>query len=339
MWKWLPVPRASLPLAAIGVFLTAIVSANAAPVPDSLYPILVEKKNFGRLLAKPVTSCVARRDTSHPLFHGCVDWHSSVHGHWALVALNRAIPDIALPDRVRFAFARRGIVREMEKLESEPGFEMPYGRAWFLRLAIEHLKVGKADSVRRHADRVLRSLIFYFESTGVDLFSSNYASASWALVNMLDYTAQAGLPDARNRILAQIEHEVDFWKVGCSYGREFKGFMAICTNIALLASRVLGKEDFRRWADMYLERIGLPTPVSAPESWHRHGLNFSRSWGLWALYAATSRLEFADAYAAHYLETMNKPSHWNGNYEGVGHWVAQFGVFALQPLFGRRTGR
>ena len=109
--------------------------------------------------------------------------------------------------------------------------------------------------------------------------------------------------------------------------------MAICTNIALLASRVLSPEDFRRWAEMYLKNIGLPKAVSNPSTWHHHGLNFSRCWGLWELYSATGSLEFVDAYAAHFLETMNEPFHWRGSYEGVGHWVAQFGVFALQPLF------
>ena len=317
----------------IGALLTIMPLSQASQVPDSLSPMLLKKKEFGRTLAKPIASCVARQDTSHPLFHGCIDWHSSVHGNWALFALNRVISSIALPERVRFVFTDETISREIEKLEREPGFEMPYGRAWFLRLAIEHLKEGNADAVKRHADRVLHSLMSYFEANGVDLFSSNYSSATWALTNMLDYTAQAGMKDARNKILAQINREVDFWKIRCSYDGESGGFMAICTNIALLASRVLNTGDFRRWAEMYLETIGVPTPVSNPRTWHHYGLNFSRCWGLWELYSVTGRLEFADTYAAHFLETMNKPSHWRGSYEGVGHWVAQFGVFALQPLF------
>lgn len=328
-----PARYRTLTVLLLGAFLAASVASNASQVPDSLSPILLRKKEFGRSLAKPISSCVARRDTNHPLFHGCIDWHSSVHGNWALFALNKAIPSIALPDQVRFVFGDKNIAKEMQKLEKAPGFEMPYGRAWFLRLAIEHLKAGNTDMVRRHADRVFQSLMSYFDKNGVDLFSSNYSSATWALTNMLDYAAKAGLTDARNRILAQINREVDFWKIGCSYDGESGGFMAICTNVALLASRIMDPKDFRRWADMYLERVGLPTPVSNPRTWHHYGLNFSRCWGLWELYSVTGRLEFADSYAAHFMETMNKPSHWRGSYEGVAHWVAQFGVFALQPLF------
>lgn len=30
----------------------------------------------------------------HPTFYGCFDWHSSVHGHWSLVKLLKAFPDL-----------------------------------------------------------------------------------------------------------------------------------------------------------------------------------------------------------------------------------------------------
>lgn len=33
----------------------------------------------------------------HPVFYGCFDWHSSVHGHWMLVKLLKTFPD--MPDR------------------------------------------------------------------------------------------------------------------------------------------------------------------------------------------------------------------------------------------------
>ena len=29
----------------------------------------------------------------YPAFHGCYDWHSSVHGHWLLVRLVKHFPD------------------------------------------------------------------------------------------------------------------------------------------------------------------------------------------------------------------------------------------------------
>src|SRR5438094_10086842 len=46
-------------------------------------------------LAVPVRTCVARQDTGHPAFHGCIDWHSAVHGTWALLAVARLTGDPA----------------------------------------------------------------------------------------------------------------------------------------------------------------------------------------------------------------------------------------------------
>lgn len=335
----LAMSHARLALVALGILHAAASSAGAAEVPQSLLPLLLAKEEYGRDLAEPIAACVVRRDTDHPVFHGCIDWHSSVHGHWALIALNRAAPDIALPEKVRSVFANPGIGSEIAKLEGDPDFEMPYGRAWFLRLAIEYMRANDDMRTKQYADRVLHSLVRHFEARSIDLLSVNYASATWALVNMLDYANRFGMTSERIRIVAQIENKVDFWTLDCSYDEEVGLFMALCTNVALLAARVLEPEDYRRWSNWYLEHVGLPEPVGSPVNPHHHGLNFSRSWGLWELYSATGRLEFADAYAAHFLQTFQKPEHWRGDYEKVGHWVAQFGVFALQPLFGHTAGR
>src|SRR5262245_47626768 len=40
-------------------------------------------------LARPIAECLARRDTEHAAFHGCIDWHSAVHAAWALSAYTR----------------------------------------------------------------------------------------------------------------------------------------------------------------------------------------------------------------------------------------------------------
>jgi len=72
---------------------------------------------------------------------------------------------------------------------------------------------------------------------------------------------------------------------------------------------------------------------------HHFGLNFSRAWGLWDIYAKTDRADVAKSYATHLSQGFSPASNWRGDYREVGHWVAQFGMFALQPLFGREKGR
>jgi hypothetical protein len=101
---------------------------------------------------------------------------------------------------------------------------------------------------------------------------------------------------------------------------------------------VVQRADFDGWLREFFMRSGLPQPLVRPANWHHHGLNFSRAWGLWALGAANPPGEARDtylaSYAAHFRATYDRPALWRGSYRGVGHWVPQFGMLALQPLFG-----
>jgi hypothetical protein len=55
--------------------------------------------------------------------------------------------------------------------------------------------------------------------------------------------------------------------------------------------------------------------------------------------AASGRADVAAAYAAHLKAGYQPASNWRGSYQAVGHWVAQFSLFALQPMFGPVAGR
>src|SRR6478609_6991408 len=41
----------------------------------------------------------------HPAFYGCYDWHSAVHGHWMLVRVLRAHPDLPEAKDIRALLA------------------------------------------------------------------------------------------------------------------------------------------------------------------------------------------------------------------------------------------
>ena len=50
----------------------------------------------------------------YPAFHGCFDWHSSVHGHWLLVRLLRTDPGAAFAAEARAALSRNLTVANIE---------------------------------------------------------------------------------------------------------------------------------------------------------------------------------------------------------------------------------
>ena len=55
--------------------------------------IMEEKAAMAKALAGAVREALARADTDHIAFHGCIDWHSAVHGTWALTAYTRMTGD------------------------------------------------------------------------------------------------------------------------------------------------------------------------------------------------------------------------------------------------------
>ncbi|GIR69322.1 MAG: hypothetical protein CM15mP74_05730 [Halieaceae bacterium] len=79
-----------------------------------------EVANFARL----ALSCVHKEYPNHishtlqgdtdvappreltPAFYGCLDWHSSVHGHWLLARLARLYPESAFAEAARAALAQ-----------------------------------------------------------------------------------------------------------------------------------------------------------------------------------------------------------------------------------------
>lgn len=296
-----------------------------------------QKTAIAGALADAVGEAVTRTDTGHIAFHGCIDWHSAVHGTYALTAYTRmtgdrrhvaCIEEILRPDKV---------AAERAFLAGRPDFEMPYGRAWFLRLALEHRRAFGSDALTPMADDMLASLLATYATRAPDPRRGSYNSDSWALINLYDYAEHAQNASALKKVRGWIETHFVHYDGGCDYALEDGHFMGVATNWAWLVSRVLKQDDFDRWAQAFFAKPGLPRPVTQPINWHHHGLNFSRAWGLWGLYAASgsaaAKAAYLDAYVAHFRESYDKPELWRGSYQGVGHWVPQFGMFALEPLF------
>src|SRR5499427_9772151 len=98
----------------------------------------------------------------HPAFYGCLDWHSTVHGHWMLVHLLRLFPDLDEGKQIRAALeanlSEKNITGEIAYLKqpSRASFERTYGWAWLLKLA-EELR-GWNDDDGRHWSKNLQPL-------------------------------------------------------------------------------------------------------------------------------------------------------------------------------------
>jgi hypothetical protein len=318
--------------------MPALNEGKGSGKPQGLAQLEAQKLQIAAELARIVRASVARKDTHFPAFHGCIDWHSAVHGTWALSAYARMAGDRQDEALLAATLCPASIAAERAYLRSHAEFEMPYGRAWFLRLAIEHDRAFSSDALRPMAGEVLASMLGYYARVTPDPNRGSYASDSWALINMLDYAEWAGDGAALQQIRALASANFLQRESRCDYTLETGNFMAVGTNWAWLASRLLARDAFDRWADTFFRQSGMPQAVTQPVGWHHHGLNFSRAWGLWQLFAvsasANAKAAYLAAYVALFRAAYDTLALWRGSYRGVGHWVPQFGMLALQPLFG-----
>lgn len=282
-------------------------------------------------LAEPIETCVGRRDTRHAAFRGCIDWHSAVHGTWALIAIMRATGSDRYENLVRSRLREDLIARERALLAVRPGFEMPYGRAWFLRLAIDYEQHFADGLLTQMALETSDGLEVWLSAVPPKPWSGSYSSQSWAIMNLLAFARFRGDEPAIRRAKTFAERLIAQVDGPCPVEREIGHFMAICTNLAALAAEILPRDEYDAWLQVLMDRVEL-RPVTRAVNAHHLGLNFSRAWGLRAMAEGSSDMRWKDLYTAHIRASFDRPDHWNGDYYTSSHWVAQFGVYALRDL-------
>ncbi len=288
-------------------------------------------------LAITVGKGVTRRDTDHPAFCGCIDWHSCVHGLYALLTVSRLTDD---PQWAEIAEARlepETLGQELLSLQREEiNQELPYGFAWFLKLAQERERWSGKQDLLPLATEIARRLEAWMFSLSAEEIAYHaqhkaYGNLSWALFNLWEWVQfrnDAERPEklgqfARERILPLDQ------TVPVSLDNRTDEFFpaSLQRTRALLA--VLPKKESKEWLEAFFYEGVILQPVEHPSSPHSAGLNFSRSWGLWDLYLHTGQITYRDQYVNHIVTHMESPQYWRDDYKKYSHWVAQFGIYAI----------
>jgi hypothetical protein len=301
-----------------------------APVRDDDFAALHGRRSeMLHDLAGQIRGAVVRRDSEHAIFHGCIDWHSAVHGHWALLTAARLTGDEAMRAFVMERLA--GIEAERRFIAADPAFEMPYGRAWFLRLAVEAERGGERR-LRPMAEKIARTLMDTMKARAFNPSIGSYQSQSWALINLRAWGAHSGARDLVTFVDERV-HAAPLAAFDAEADVRAGSFMATATNWAWLLALALPQDEARRAIAALLPNPRAMRPLEAIPANHLHALNFSRAWGLWRVFRATGEARWRASYARHVRISYERRDWWAGDYRKVGHWVAQFGVLALQPLF------
>lgn len=297
--------------------------------------------------------------TMFPAFHGCFDWHSSVHGHWLLVRLLRLCPEMATAAEVRSALNRHLSAENLQaetaffSRDEHKSFERMYGWAWYLRLVIETGEWDDPDAGLWHAnlaplEQVLVSRIeAYLPLLSFPVRSGEHPDTGFAVGQIIDY--------ARFRQNSELETLVkgrarDWYLDDRDYPVEYEpsgqDFFSSAWNETDAMRRVLEPAEFEEWLKRFLP--GLPgqlvdgktihpvevSDVTDGKLVHLAGLNLHRAWCMQSVAASLPaghrlRAPLETSAAAHLVAGLKYVN--SGHYEGD-HWLATFAVYAMTEV-------
>ena len=298
---------------------------------------------------------VKRPRRLHPAFYGCYDWHSAVHGHWALARVLRRFPSLPEAAKIRAKLdghlTKARLAGEVAYFQGKHRrlFERPYGWGWLLRLAEELHGWQDPDAQRwARALQPLERLIArrtkdYLKRLSVPVRAGTHASTAFALVHIHDYARAKGDRTLRLAVerAAQRFYTGDR---GCPTHFEPSGedFISPCLAEADLMRRVLPKPSFSRWLDGFLPPLESrrfaplrrPPRVLDPKDpriGHLIGLSLQRAWAMRGIAKTLGSAEprspvlrrLADLHAADALGQM-----FDSGYGGA-HWLASFALYLM----------
>jgi Protein of unknown function (DUF2891) len=287
-------------------------------------------------LAEPILACVARDDTSQAAFDGCIDWHSAVHGHWALFTLTRLLDDPSYAEAAEVQLVEADLAIELERIEANALGEVPYGYAWFLLLALERERMGETDlsALGEAAANGLDAHIAGLNPTQATYaaLADEYSNLSWAVLNLWRWAEAQGDTEMQVRMEAAARDLLLPLDAECPLDEDITdtdNFFPACLMRAHALLTVLPQDEADEWLAGVLPSPYPITPITNIDSAHTSGLNFSRTWGLWSIYLSTGDVAWRDAVREHLDWHLQHPEYWAENYLYYSHWVPQFGVYAI----------
>lgn len=285
-------------------------------------------ENFLIEYSESAMRCIERLDTNHPIFHGCIDWHSAVHAHWALIRSYRFTRNHGYLQAVQSSFEGDGLQKEKKFLLERPDFEMPYGRAWFLKLACEYKVVTGKNDLDDISKLIALSLFEHVMSINFDPSLHDYQNMSWALLNLYEYYKIIKDKEKLKYIENHVRQAVN---LHANLTDDFDSgyFFSNWGIFSYLLSLIMDESEYKKWiSSMNIEKEYLQ-PIKSIKTNHELGTNFSRSWGFWKAFEITHENRYYNAYISSLTQGLSLHKIFSNDYNAYGHWVPQFGILSI----------
>ena len=288
----------------------------------------------------------------HPVFYGCFDWHSSVHGHWMLVRLLRNYPAVTFKEEIirvlNVSLDAENIKKEAAYFESSDlakTFERTYGWAWALKLDEELSLLDTEEGRKWHknlqplTEKIVSLWKTYLPKQSYPSRVGTHNNSAFGLGFALDWARKTGDAEFEN---ALAEKAIEF------YGKEEDtpsylepagaDFFSPSLLIADLMARILPDHEYDKWFAAFISSRGIDNLCESPkvsdladyQIVHLVGLSFSRSW---CMRNIAHKMQVSNPYKKTFSEKSGElfekalPLLFKSNYGGD-HWLATFAVYA-----------
>lgn len=348
---FLPILLISANLLQAQTRLTETIAAQLSRLP--LHCINTEFPNKTSHLADGPTDSKLLPAELHPVFYGCLDWHSSVHGHWMLVKLLKQFPQLKNRDSMIAvldnSFQKDKMVKEAEyfgKYTASKSWERTYGWAWLLKLDEELIQWN--DPLGKKWQAALQPLTTKIEEIWKEYLPKQtypnrtgvHPNTAFGLCFALDWARTVKDTAFEHAIKEKANHfYFNNKNIPAYLEPDGSDFFSPSLQAADLMQRILTTAQFVKWFDSYytaesIKRICEMPTVSDRNDYqivHLDGLSFSRAW---CMKGIANKLPAHHKYKKLFTQTAAKflnntlPQIFNGGYGGE-HWLASFAVYAL----------
>ncbi len=285
----------------------------------------------------------------HPIFYGCFDWHSAVHGYWSMVSLLQQFPEMNRAEEVRNILKKKitseNVAIEVAFFEKpiNKSFERTYGWAWLLKLSEElhnwddPLAQELAKTLQPLTEIIVLRFKEFLPKLNYPIRIGEHSNTAFALTLAYDYAKAIG-DNEFEELIDKRAREFYFIDENCPITWEPSGydFLSPCLEEVDIMLRVLSSEEFIGWMDSFLPQladknyrleVGIVSDRTDGKLVHLDGLNFSRAWVLYGLSERYSKYRHLQNLANEHL-TYSYPNLVGDSYEG-GHWLGSFAIYAL----------
>ena len=288
--------------------------------------------------------------TLHPVFYGCFDWHSSVHGHWLLSKFISDYPATNLSNNIASQWDTRfttvNFIKEVNffMIANNSNFERTYGWAWLLKLQME-LNQSKhkngpewAAAMLPLTNTIVKKYKEFLPKLAYAIRVGEHTNTAFGLSFALEYARAVKDTEFENLIIEKAKYfYLNDKNAPINWEPSGFDFLSPTLSEANLMADVLNETEFNKWIKAFLPSIlkskfalahGIVNDRTDGKLVHLDGLNFSRAWCLYRLSKHLPKqkdhlISIADNHIKASMEQVI-----GSDYMGS-HWLASFLVYAL----------